>query len=205
MMCRKKIIAVLIVLGMTICGSASSTIVKYNFTQSGFDDGAIVTGMFAGEDLDGDGFLVGNEGPDGINEITDFNMAFSGNSKVPAFTINMAGFDFLVYRLDGGSLGDIEDEDELIAAPSFDADTTAGVYLPNGFSSGTNVPDQCKNSYCAFVFVTDVDFEPNNISYSFESVTVSAVPLPAAAWLFGSGLLGLIGVRQIKNFCKISA
>lgn len=33
----------------------------------------------------------------------------------------------------------------------------------------------------------------------FDNVTVSAVPVPAAAWLFGSGLLGLIGVAKRKK------
>ena len=31
------------------------------------------------------------------------------------------------------------------------------------------------------------------------AVTVSAVPLPAAFWLFGSGLLGLVGMARHKN------
>ncbi len=35
----------------------------------------------------------------------------------------------------------------------------------------------------------------DNIQFS----QVSAVPLPAAAWLFGSGLLGLIGLRKLKK------
>jgi len=32
---------------------------------------------------------------------------------------------------------------------------------------------------------------------------VSAVPVPAAAWLFGSGLLGLIGVARRQGRSKI--
>lgn len=32
----------------------------------------------------------------------------------------------------------------------------------------------------------------------FDNVTVSAVPVPAAAWLFGSGLVGLVGVARRK-------
>jgi hypothetical protein len=75
------------------------------------------------------------------------------------------------------------------------------LYIPQGFSSGTDVPDECKNSYCAFVFVNGVNTEP---SYSFEAVTVSAVPLPAAVWLFGSGLFGLVGMRQVKSFYMLS-
>lgn len=36
------------------------------------------------------------------------------------------------------------------------------------------------------------------VELAFNSVTVSAVPVPAAAWLFGSGLLGLISVARRK-------
>ncbi|MCG6938820.1 MAG: VPLPA-CTERM sorting domain-containing protein [Gammaproteobacteria bacterium] len=37
-------------------------------------------------------------------------------------------------------------------------------------------------------------------AFSMDDVVISAVPIPAAAWLFGSGLLGLIGVsrRQVR-------
>ncbi len=31
------------------------------------------------------------------------------------------------------------------------------------------------------------------------SLSVSAVPVPAAAWLFGSGLLGLVGIARLKR------
>jgi hypothetical protein len=38
-------------------------------------------------------------------------------------------------------------------------------------------------------------FDGSTISYG----AVSAVPVPAAAWLFGSGLIGLVGVARRKN------
>jgi len=41
----------------------------------------------------------------------------------------------------------------------------------------------------------DIDFD--NISYAVWEV--SAVPVPAAVWLFGSGLIGLIGVARRKK------
>ena len=34
--------------------------------------------------------------------------------------------------------------------------------------------------------------------YSIDDITVSAVPVPAAVWLFGSGLIGLIGLARRK-------
>jgi len=36
-------------------------------------------------------------------------------------------------------------------------------------------------------------------TFSWSSSTVSAVPVPAAVWLFGSGLLGLIGIARRKK------
>lgn len=48
--------------------------------------------------------------------------------------------------------------------------------------------------------------EPTGFGYvpfflHLEGVVTSAVPLPAAAWLFGSGLLGLIGVARRRCSC----
>ena len=36
----------------------------------------------------------------------------------------------------------------------------------------------------------------NNYQFYISTVSISAVPVPAAAWLFGSGLLGLAGVAR---------
>lgn len=48
-------------------------------------------------------------------------------------------------------------------------------------------------------------FDSTNVTWSFSaesatsySMTVTAVPVPAAAWLFGSGLIGLISVARRK-------
>ena len=46
-------------------------------------------------------------------------------------------------------------------------------------------------------------FVDNNANFDITSITVTAitspVPVPAAAWLFGSGLLGLVGVARRKK------
>ena len=60
--------------------------------------------------------------------------------------------------------------------------------LPNGTDSNTNAVDF--DSAC---------ITPGSVNISGTgdcSVSVSAVPVPAAAWLFGSGLLGLIGISR---------
>lgn len=38
-----------------------------------------------------------------------------------------------------------------------------------------------------------------DVVYNGATVTVNAVPVPAAVWLFGSGLLGLVGVARRKT------
>lgn len=40
----------------------------------------------------------------------------------------------------------------------------------------------------------DANGDPLTVTMANGSVTVTAVPVPAAVWLFGSGLLGLIGI-----------
>ncbi len=190
-MCRKKFIAVLVVLGISVCGTASSTVVKFNFYQSGFDEGAVVTGMFEGEDMDGDGFLVAQDKAFGPPfEVTDFNMKFSGNSIVPAFTFDFSDFSnaispSLVYDLnDGPFLGGSSLE--------------AFAVIQNTDASGVAVDD------FGILLLSDgrtvVFSSEGSGTFSSELIKVSAVPLPAAVWLFGSGLLGLIGMRQIKSF-----
>jgi hypothetical protein len=39
-------------------------------------------------------------------------------------------------------------------------------------------------------------FPGNSANFDVSSMTVTGVPVPAAAWLLGSGLLGLVGVAR---------
>ncbi len=45
-------------------------------------------------------------------------------------------------------------------------------------------------------------FRDDQIRWDVDSFTVSAVPVPAAVWLFGSGLLGLLGVSRRKRLAQ---
>ena len=42
-------------------------------------------------------------------------------------------------------------------------------------------------------------FEASPTNFFVDDVSISAVPVPAAAWLFGSGLLGLAGISRRKK------
>jgi hypothetical protein len=44
-----------------------------------------------------------------------------------------------------------------------------------------------------------LSFDGNTLTFTANSGTAPPVPLPAAAWLFGSGLLGLLGIGRRRN------
>ena len=94
--------------------------------------------------------------------------------------------------------------------------------LANDFTITTNSGQSVNNSAAVDVMLSDGDayyiglieddfslgFDSITLSsqdfgflFNVDDITVSAVPLPAAAWLFGSGLLGLLGIscRTIRK------
>ena len=93
----------------------------FAFVQSGFSDGASVTGTFTAADVDGDGQIAFFA--DSIfSEVTAFDASFSGNTRVPAFTLAFADLFGLVYDLDGDIGDGLEGQIEGVAAD-----------YPNGF------------------------------------------------------------------------
>jgi hypothetical protein len=47
--------------------------------------------------------------------------------------------------------------------------------------------------------ILGISVPPGNIYIGLDNVAVSQVPLPPAVWLFGSGLLGLVGIARSKK------
>ena len=90
-------------------------------------------------------------------------------------TISTTSDDFFVgYQYFGGGVGVVKDGD---------TDVTIDFVFDHGAANGFGLNP-------AFVF--------GSVSWvSFQEV--SAVPVPAAAWLFGSGLLGLVAVARRKK------
>jgi hypothetical protein len=75
----------------------------FTFSQTGYAEGATVTGRFAGVDLDGNGILVHFPGqiapPINTLELTEFSMQFSGNSLAPEFDLTVDDLFGFVYQL----------------------------------------------------------------------------------------------------------
>ena len=92
--------------GIAISSNAVTVIAvgggNFEFSQGGWSNGGFVTGSFSGND--DDGYLVLDSFED---EITAFSMSFSGNSRVPVFSLGFDDLVGLVFRLDNGmTLGD---------------------------------------------------------------------------------------------------
>ncbi len=49
-----------------------------------------------------------------------------------------------------------------------------------------------------------INFKYNNQQFYLSGMEVQAVPIPAAVWLFGSGLMGLLGLQRRKTANKHS-
>ena len=143
--------------------------VTFSFSQAGFGEGAFVSGVFTGQDSNGNGQLSTSDG-----EIIEFDLAFSGNSLVSAFTLGVSDLNALAYDLDGGPLGD----GLVLAIEDIAAGNGAYVYV-----AGPGPFAQCGIGLsCALI-------QGERLIFSSELIEVTAVPLPAVIWVFGSGLM----------------
>lgn len=90
---------------------------------------------------------------------------------------------YLSINLDAGNY--------ILAIGAYDLDQEDAI---NGFNTETGYPVTVDE----FGDFLEIDHGDYQITFSGD-VTVSAVPVPAAAWLFGSGLIGLFGFRKSKS------
>jgi len=75
----------------------------------------------------------------------------------------------------------------------FEADLFDG-YDPNGLPQSISL-----DKYVGGGGEFEQDDNSGYAQFRVDAVSVSAVPVPAAVWLFGSGLLGLVGVARRKK------
>ena len=92
------------------------------------------------------------------------------------------GFDVIVDRLDSSVIGSasVRLNDELVGTISFANPSVSAVFADPSITQVIQI----------------VNTDAALLNYDF---ITTPVPVPAAAWLFGSGLLGLIGVARRKK------
>lgn len=146
---------------------------SFSFTQGGYADGALLSGSFAGTDLDGDGWLYGYE-------LTSFELTWSGNRAVAAFSLGFEERAGLEYELATGQLAHM-------AAFSQDGE---GVRFFSYDSMGWP-------SYAVPGVVTDERLGLSSVTWEALQVT-AAVPEPQSIALLLAGL-GVVGVRSARQ------
>jgi len=154
---------------------------SYAIELGGWDTGGLLAGEFAGEDLNGDGFISFFDG-----EVTSFSARFSGSSKVGSFSFGSTDLKGLVYRLDDGRLGN----DELPMSEGVDA-SSANFALLSGIGAA--------GSPGAFVF----DLVADTSAVTDSLISVSAVPEPQQFLLMVGGL-ALLGAAFRYRSARMS-
>lgn len=83
-------------LAITI-GTRPADALTFDFSQSGWEGGGEVTGVFSGEDKNDDGKIIYNFVDPDINEVSAYEMSFQGNSTFTDFTNNLNDLRILEY------------------------------------------------------------------------------------------------------------
>jgi hypothetical protein len=158
----------------TALPALAETTLAYRFTQTGFADGAIVSGWFIGRDDEADGTLLSFE-------LSDFNFSFSGNRAAPAFTLGIDNLAGLVF-----DIGSTDLQHLAVVGPDDSRDLQYDAFGWPGF----NIPGRVSDNLTG---LTSITWE------RLELTPISVVPEPHAAGLLLAGLavLGTVARRRL--------
>ena len=151
----------------------------------------------AGLDVDG---VTGWRLPDTLQPDTSCDSQYG----VSSWGLNCTGSEMgnLFYNVLGGSAGT-----SITTTHNANYDLFSNVQSSWYWSATEYAPDTLGAWYFgmsvgsqSFTYKTDSYYKTDlNYAWAVQSGDVSAVPVPAAVWLFGSGLIGLIGLARRKN------
>lgn len=153
----------------------------YDFPSPPYD--ATVTGT---------GFTFNNEAPIGVVVNNDLDLVADDTGGI----IPPGSYDWI--EILGSTASDINGPN----TPGNGQEWTLAIFADDNtwFSDG-NIPDTLPSSYTALLVGLDLDGNGDEIGSVFatiDTLTVTTVPLPPAVWLFGYGLLGLVGLARRK-------
>lgn len=161
-------------------------------------------------DTNGDFFTLDQNDADQAQYFAD---SLSGFGDPAAFTLQMEAMNIPVSLADtiNGWRQDIAQQTggfdcpycviELVEHSSYQTTETGSIFM-----NVSNLElDKSNNPTDLFFTEVDTYIVSMNFWYTAEDIgnpgiaPVSAVPIPAAAWLFGSGLIGMVGVARRKS------
>ena len=193
--------------------STGASAVTVTYTDRGLWEAAI-TGAITAEDFNAltpSTIATDTTTSIGLLSIETFNTDSGTHINDGTGARNIDGSNYLQVRTDGGPIGSIRSANlilpESIYAWGMDF-SQYGDQTHVSFLDITEQPIGPHNSSGFIGFVSDTAFSQIALTdpyISFSDVGidnfsyVSAVPVPAAVWFFGSGLIGLIGVARRKK------
>jgi hypothetical protein len=161
--------ALTITLAASLPAHAAGDSIAYRYSQSGFADGASVSGWFVGQDGDADGMLY-------AFELSDLGFRFSGNRALTSFTMGMDNRAGLVFDVAAANLMHLH-----VVGPGDSRDLEYDAFGWPGF----HIPGRVTDNVDGLV----------SISWERLQVTpISPVPEPGQASLWLGGLLALAAV-----------
>jgi hypothetical protein len=179
---------------------------SFTFSQTGYAEGATVTGTFAGADLDGNGILVHfpdqSAPPVNTAELTQFSMHFSGNSLAPAFDLTLADLFGFAYQLGTIGIGDDPATD-----PDFgDIREGIGAIGANYFYTSGQGPNFVIGGYVGgeLAFEDLINVEDHALDSSPNLVLVAPVPEPSTMTILVAAALATFGRRR-KSIRRMTA
>ncbi len=162
-------------------------------------DGSTIDGATFSYDFGGPSIMVDNyfttTSADNYLGTNDGSGAFyGGDSLTLTFDHGMRAIGMYVISAD------------IIMADDFTITTSAGQTVSNVTTADVSLIDG--DAFFIGLIEDDASLAFNSISFSsmsgdylfnIDDVTVSAIPVPAAIWLFGTGLLSLLGVARFRR------
>ena len=117
-------------------------------------------------------------------------------------TTNFSSFNYIdqniTLRDSSATIFDSTVFPESIDLNGFD-ETFLRVSLDNSREEITFIPCNIEDPDCPYGFYENIEYIDERMIITGSVDGVSIVPVPAAVWLFGSGLIGLIGVARRKK------
>ena len=181
--------------------SANAQVITFDGLGLNEDDPVTVDG-FVFDYMDMDGWAIGlADGGDEYDLANEFDTGSeiitcrdTGDGECKIVMTESSGALFSLTSFDGADgLLDVGGRTIVVTGTMSDGRTVVDIYTTVASTFTTySLPSNFSN----LVSVEFWGFGRGDDMIAFDNINVTVVPVPAAAWLFGSGLLGLIGFAR---------
>jgi hypothetical protein len=181
----------------------ATTITVYSEGTFNFNGGTLSVDQFNGDLTNNGGTLAPGNSPG----ITNINGDYS-QSEMGIFAVEIGGTG--LGEFDSLNIFGTATLDGALNVTFYDFGFGSGLYTPQAGDSFDILTAQILNGQFSALNLAALDNGLTwNISYLTDAIdttdivrlsVVSAVPVPPAIWLFGSGLIGLIGIARKRKF-----